>query len=126
MNAEIITIGDEILIGQIVDTNSTYISKALNTIGVSVYQITSIQDNREHILDALGDAEKHADIVIITGGLVFHHVDKSPVILPSLPLPPPQLYNQMPTNNQLLICCQKFQKEATLFSLGHQAIKPSF
>ena len=69
MNAEIITIGDEILIGQIVDTNSTYISKALNSIGVSVYQITSIQDNREHILDALGDAEKHADIVIITGGL---------------------------------------------------------
>ena len=69
MFAEIITIGDEILIGQIIDTNSTYISKALNKIGVSVYQITSIQDDREHILEALELAQHHADIVIITGGL---------------------------------------------------------
>lgn len=44
MNAEIITIGDEILIGQIVDTNSAYIAQELNKIGVSVYQITSVQD----------------------------------------------------------------------------------
>ena len=50
MNAHIITIGDEILIGQIVDTNSTYISKALNRIGVSVYQISSIQDDKDHIV----------------------------------------------------------------------------
>lgn len=69
MQAEIITIGDEILIGQIVDTNSAYISKALNKIGVSVYQITSIQDDKEHILKALKEAEENADIVIITGGL---------------------------------------------------------
>lgn len=69
MFAEIITIGDEILIGQIVDTNSAYIAKQLNTIGVSVYQITSVQDNRDHILQALKDAESHADIIIITGGL---------------------------------------------------------
>ena len=69
MQAEIITIGDEILIGQIVDTNSTYISKALNKIGVSVYQITSVQDDRIHILKALSEAESNADIVIITGGL---------------------------------------------------------
>jgi nicotinamide-nucleotide amidase len=69
MFAEIITIGDEILIGQIVDTNSTYISKALNKIGVSVYQITSVQDDREQILEALKTAQQHADIVIITGGL---------------------------------------------------------
>ena len=69
MQAEIITIGEEILIGQIVDTNSAYISKALNNIGVSVYQITSIQDDKEHILKALKEAEENADIVIITGGL---------------------------------------------------------
>lgn len=69
MQAEIITIGDEILIGQIVDTNSAFIGKILNTIGVSVYQITSIQDDREHILKALAEAESNADIIIVTGGL---------------------------------------------------------
>lgn len=69
MLAEIITIGDEILIGQIVDTNSAFISKALNKIGVSVYQITSVQDERLHILKALEEAEGNADIIIITGGL---------------------------------------------------------
>ncbi|HBY67730.1 MAG TPA: competence/damage-inducible protein A [Flavobacteriaceae bacterium] len=69
MLAEIITIGDEILIGQIVDTNSAYISKQLNHIGVQVYQITSIQDDRQHILNALEDARKRVDIVLVTGGL---------------------------------------------------------
>jgi nicotinamide-nucleotide amidase len=69
MLAEIITIGDEILIGQIVDTNSAYISKELNKIGVKVYQITSVQDDRMHILQAFEDAKKHADLVIVTGGL---------------------------------------------------------
>jgi nicotinamide-nucleotide amidase len=69
MLAEIITIGDEILIGQIIDTNSAFISKELNKIGVQVYQITSIQDDREHILQALKDAQDHADLVLVTGGL---------------------------------------------------------
>ena len=69
MQAEIITIGDEILIGQIVDTNSAYIGKVLNTIGVSVYQITSVQDDKQHILKALAEAEANADIIIVTGGL---------------------------------------------------------
>ncbi|RPD99571.1 competence/damage-inducible protein A [Aureibaculum marinum] len=69
MNAEIITIGDEILIGQIVDTNSAFIAKELNRIGVSVYQITSVQDDKEHILKSLKEAEENADIIIITGGL---------------------------------------------------------
>ncbi|MFD2823267.1 competence/damage-inducible protein A [Lacinutrix iliipiscaria] len=69
MQAEIITIGDEILIGQIVDTNSAFISQHLNNIGVSVYQITSVQDDRQHILQALQEAENNADIIIITGGL---------------------------------------------------------
>lgn len=69
MKAEIITIGDEILIGQIVDTNSAYISTALNKIGVSVYQITSIQDDEDHILEAFAAAKSRTDLVIITGGL---------------------------------------------------------
>ena len=69
MNAEIITIGDEILIGQIVDTNSQWIGKELNKIGVSVYQISSIQDEEFHILNAFKEAQSRADIVIITGGL---------------------------------------------------------
>jgi nicotinamide-nucleotide amidase len=69
MKAEIITIGDEILIGQIVDTNSAFIAKELNNIGVSVYQITSVQDDKNHILKAFKAAESNVDIVIITGGL---------------------------------------------------------
>ena len=69
MKAEIITIGDEILIGQIVDTNSQWIGKELNKIGVSVYQITSIQDERQHILNAVKEAQNRVDLVIITGGL---------------------------------------------------------
>ena len=69
MQAEIITIGDEILIGQIVDTNSQFIGQELNKIGVSVYQITSIQDDEQHILKALHEAQSRVDIVIITGGL---------------------------------------------------------
>ena len=69
MNAEIITIGDEILIGQILDSNSKWIAEELNKIGVSVYQISSIQDEKQHILNALEEAESRADIVILTGGL---------------------------------------------------------
>ena len=69
MTAEIITIGDEILIGQIIDTNSAFLGKELNKIGISVYQITSIQDEKAHILKALKEAEDNADIIIITGGL---------------------------------------------------------
>lgn len=69
MKAEIITIGDEILIGQIVDTNSQWIGNELNKIGVSIYQISSIQDDKQHILNALKEAQERVDIVIITGGL---------------------------------------------------------
>ncbi|RNL91078.1 competence/damage-inducible protein A [Sinomicrobium pectinilyticum] len=69
MQAEIITIGDEILIGQIVDTNSAYIAAELNKIGISVYQVTSAQDNREHILKTLEEARRRTNIIIITGGL---------------------------------------------------------
>jgi len=69
MLAEIITIGDELLIGQVIDTNSAFIAKQLNKIGISVYQITSVQDDKSHILKALKEAESNVDIVILTGGL---------------------------------------------------------
>lgn len=69
MQAEIITIGDEILIGQIIDTNSAFIAKQLNKIGIDVYQISSIQDEKAHILNALKEASSRSNIIIITGGL---------------------------------------------------------
>ena len=69
MLAEIITIGDEILIGQIVDTNSAWISQKLNDAGIRVKQISSVSDDREHILEALSLASGRADLIIITGGL---------------------------------------------------------
>lgn len=69
MTAEIITIGDEILIGQIVDSNSAFIAKELNKIGISVYQITSVQDEKGHILNALKEAAGRAEIILMTGGL---------------------------------------------------------
>ncbi|MEO9953596.1 CinA family nicotinamide mononucleotide deamidase-related protein [Nonlabens sp.] len=69
MKATIITIGDEILIGQIVDTNSEWMAQELNKIGVDVYEIISISDDREHILSAFAKAESQSDIVLMTGGL---------------------------------------------------------
>jgi len=69
MLAEIITIGDEILIGQIVDTNSAWMAKSLNAIGIQVKQITSVSDDAEHIMEAIAQAEKRAKIILITGGL---------------------------------------------------------
>ncbi|MEO8795627.1 MAG: competence/damage-inducible protein A [Daejeonella sp.] len=69
MLAEIITIGDEILIGQIVDTNSAWMAKKLNDAGIRVKQITSVSDDRQHILDALKLAASRADLILMTGGL---------------------------------------------------------
>ncbi|MBN8697043.1 MAG: competence/damage-inducible protein A [Bacteroidetes bacterium] len=69
MQVEIITIGDEILIGQIVDTNSAFIGQLLNMNGMSVKQISSVSDDREHILKALSEAKTRAQVILITGGL---------------------------------------------------------
>ena len=69
MRAEIITIGDELLIGQVVDTNSAWMAQRLNEVGIELHQITSVHDNREHILSALDEAFSRADIVLTTGGL---------------------------------------------------------
>lgn len=69
MLAEIITIGDEILIGQIVDTNSAWMGEQLNLAGIKVHQIISVSDNAEHIVKALDEAKSRVDLILITGGL---------------------------------------------------------
>lgn len=69
VKAEIIAIGDELLYGQIMDTNSHWISQELDLIGVRVVRRTTVGDNREDILDAFAKAELRADIILITGGL---------------------------------------------------------
>jgi nicotinamide-nucleotide amidase len=69
ISAKIITIGDEILIGQIIDTNSTFISKQLIGIGVEVREILTISDNKLDILNAFTDSVNKFDIIITTGGL---------------------------------------------------------
>ena len=69
MKATIVTIGDEILIGQIIDTNSGYIAKALDKIGVQTHELLSISDDKQHILDTFASLQNKVDFVIITGGL---------------------------------------------------------
>ncbi|MFI3279353.1 MAG: competence/damage-inducible protein A [Rikenellaceae bacterium] len=69
MNSSIITIGDEILIGQIVDTNSAYISKSLSSIGFRISEKISIGDSAEQISSTLETALKNHDLVVVTGGL---------------------------------------------------------
>jgi nicotinamide-nucleotide amidase len=69
MKATIVTVGDEILIGQIVDTNSSIIAKSLDKIGIDIHEMQSITDNKQHILETLLRLQNKVDIVIITGGL---------------------------------------------------------
>ena len=69
MKAAIVTIGDEILIGQIVDTNSSYIAKALDKIGIATHEMLSISDDKQHILDTFNLLQNKVNVVIVTGGL---------------------------------------------------------
>ncbi|MBT6999154.1 MAG: damage-inducible protein CinA, partial [Prolixibacteraceae bacterium] len=69
MKAEIITIGDEILIGQIIDTNSAWIAEQFNLNGIEICRITTVRDKHDHIVEALKNAEQKMDLVILTGGL---------------------------------------------------------
>lgn len=69
MKAVIISIGDEILIGQIVDTNSGFIAKSLDKIGIDIHEIISISDNKKHILETFAKLQNQVDLVLITGGL---------------------------------------------------------
>ncbi|MEI7898020.1 MAG: competence/damage-inducible protein A [bacterium] len=69
MNVEIINIGDELLIGQVINTNAAWMAEQLNLSGFRVFQVSVIGDERRHILDALAEAEKHAEVVLISGGI---------------------------------------------------------
>lgn len=69
MKAAIVTIGDEILIGQIVDTNSGFIAKTLDKIGIEIAEMLSISDNKQHILATFANLQNQVDLVLITGGL---------------------------------------------------------
>lgn len=69
MRAEIITIGDEILIGQIVDTNSAWLGQQLSILGIQVVQISSVSDQQQAIRDAVEEAQSRAELILITGGL---------------------------------------------------------
>ncbi|MCD8079973.1 MAG: competence/damage-inducible protein A, partial [Bacteroides sp.] len=69
MFAEIITIGDELLIGQVVDTNSAWMGRELNRIGIEVVRVTSVRDRKEEILDAVDSALRRVGLVLMTGGL---------------------------------------------------------
>ncbi|MEM0542056.1 CinA family nicotinamide mononucleotide deamidase-related protein [Flavobacterium sp. j3] len=69
MKAAIVTIGDEILIGQIIDTNSSFIAKELDKIGVQTIEMLSISDDKNHIIDTFISLQDRVELVIITGGL---------------------------------------------------------
>ena len=69
MKAIIITIGDEILMGQILDTNSQYIARSLTDMGVEITEILSIPDKRDEIYETVEYAMSEADLIIVTGGL---------------------------------------------------------
>lgn len=69
IKAELLTIGDEILYGQIVDTNSQWMSVELSQVGIKVVRKTTVGDQEDEILAAFAEAEKRADVVLITGGL---------------------------------------------------------
>lgn len=69
MIAEIINIGDELLIGQVVNTNASWMAERLNSIGIKVRQILAISDSREHIVQTIDEAFRNADVLILTGGL---------------------------------------------------------
>ena len=71
MRAEILTIGDEILIGQITNSNSVWIAQQLNLMGIKVVHMASVSDDKAAISKAFSDAEQRADFVFITGGFAL-------------------------------------------------------
>jgi nicotinamide-nucleotide amidase len=69
VNAEIIAVGTELLLGQIVNTNAQYISQRLPEVGVNVYYHNVVGDNPERLKKCLGIAMERSDVIILTGGL---------------------------------------------------------
>ncbi|GAC1433393.1 MAG: CinA family nicotinamide mononucleotide deamidase-related protein [Chloroflexota bacterium] len=69
MRAEIISIGTELLLGQITDTNASYLASRLPALGIRLYHISQVGDNQERLVDALRQAWSRADLIVLTGGL---------------------------------------------------------
>jgi nicotinamide-nucleotide amidase len=69
VTAEIITIGDELLIGQVINTNAAWMAAEFNRAGISIYQVTTISDDRNHIISALNEASRRSNLIFLTGGL---------------------------------------------------------
>ena len=69
VNASLVTIGDELLIGQVIDTNSAWIAQELNKIGIAVKRRVAVGDSYEEIIKILDEESKYADIILMTGGL---------------------------------------------------------
>ena len=69
VNASIVTIGDELLIGQVIDTNSAWIAQELNKIGIAVKRRVAVGDSYEDIIKILDEESKYADVILMTGGL---------------------------------------------------------
>jgi nicotinamide-nucleotide amidase len=75
MNSVIISIGDELLIGQVINSNAAFIAQQLNSVGISVRKVLTVGDNESDILNAFHEGYKNADVVIVTGGLGPTHDD---------------------------------------------------
>jgi len=81
INISIITIGDELLIGQVIDTNSAWMAQELNKAGFAVIRRVAIGDNKHDILHALDEERKESSVILITGGLGPTNDDITKVVL---------------------------------------------
>src|SRR5258705_5084327 len=89
MNAEIIAIGSELLLGETIDTNSAYLARQLAGIGIGLFRKTVVGDNEERIAAVIGEALDRADLLICTGGLGPTGDDMTPEAGGRAPRPPP-------------------------------------
>lgn len=122
MKAEIITIGDEILIGQTVDTNSAWIGRELNKIGVTVDRIMSIQDKPSEIVNAIDESFSRVDLVLVTGGLGPTRDDKTKLTLASY------FGDHLKMNEEVLNSIEQFfiSRDLPILEVNrHQAMLPS-
>ncbi len=111
MQAQVITIGDEILIGQIIDSNSAWIGEQLNLQGIKIKNILSISDDRDAIIHALETACKEVDLILITGGLGPTKDDITKFAIADF-LQDTMVYDQ-PTFDRITLLFEKFGRKTT-------------
>lgn len=123
MKAAIVTVGDEILIGQIIDTNSGIIAKMLDKIGISVVEMLSITDSKVHILETLNQYQNKVELVIITGGLGPTKDDITKKTIAEY-FNDTLVYNELVLNHVTQLIEQYFKKPITQLNKD-QALVPS-